>query len=292
MKTQQTMMGWVGGFSAAVLLTAASANGQTYRLASNGAIEGFEKVVLTDGSTIFVDATEATGVTSCFGNAGTHDHACIASALSLDRSRSARLVSRMQRTGANLIATIRGHAVSQVAEIDAVGMDTVTLRHARQVQPVAGTSVTVVTLTPRSKTVIPGEDVVVDVFISSVDPLRTFQVAVEAHGGASGTLERVEASIERERPDYVFAGIQAIDAADQNHGRLGATTFGVSVDASGTRYAGSFVFLASPDASGTFRVSVRPQLSFFTNDQAQDMPYRTLAAEVRVAVTKTIRAIR
>ncbi len=291
-KRTKTIEAWAGGFAIALTLAASPAKAQTYRLASHKAINGFEKVQLADGSTVYLGDAVPSGAKPCSTHNKGRDHTCTAAELSLSGSLAARIAMSVQRTGANLIAVSRDNVLIELSEIDAVSLSTITLRNTRQVQQAVDVGTAVVTLSTRSASVTPGDAVTVDVFVSGVDQLRTFQVSVEATGGTSGSLDRVEASVDRERADYVFATIQAIDAADQLHGRVGATTMGGSVNAQDKRYLGTFTFMASRDASGTFGFTVRPLLSFLSDAIAQDLAYRTTANAVQVATGKTTRVTR
>lgn len=141
-----------------------------------------------------------------------------------------------------------------------------------QVDPIPlGATLTVVT---RSTNIGPGESVTADVYLSGTEELKLYQVRVDAVGGTSGQLERVDMVIDKSRDDYVFSAMQVVDAVDTEGGRMGAVLFNGSAQVTDAAYLGSFTFVASPDASGTFkvRISVGPD-SFLNNGADTPIPY-------------------
>jgi len=282
---------WVSGFVAVATMAASPALAKTYRLASRQATAGFEMVRLADGSALYLGDVVEAAAKSCDISHKRQGHKCAAT-LSLSGDAAARVAMRVQRTGVNLLATSQDNTVTELAEIDSVGVGGIALRPAHPVREVGDTKTALFSLSADSAAVVAGDAVSVDVFVSDVPQLRTFQVAVEATGGASGSLDRVGASVDRNRTDYVFASTEAIDAADQQHGRIGATTMGGSVTAQDAQYLGTFTFVASRDASGSFEFVVRPRLSFLSDADVQDIAYRANASTVRVAKKTTTRTIR
>lgn len=276
----------------ATTLAASPVEAQTYRLASEKAIRGFQKVSLTDGTTVYLGDTVAHGAKSCSTHSKSRDHACAASALALSDQSAARVAVSVQRTGADLIAGTDNTGVTELSAIASVGVDALILGNTRAVEQVRDDVTPVVSLRSSATTVSPGDAVDVDVYVSGADQLRTFQVSVEATGGTSGSLDRVSNGVDSDREDYVFSTIPSIDAADQVHGRVGATTIGGSVNATDAQYVGTFSFVASRDASGTFNFTIRPLHSFLNDEQAQDLQYRTTASAVQVAPRKSQRVTR
>ena len=147
----------------------------------------------------------------------------------------------------------------------------------------------VVTVVPQEAMGAAGDRFTVDVYISGVADLRTYQVALDTWGGATGSLTREDLSVDVDRADYVFGAAQAIQASDPVHGRIGAVLFDGSVDAADSRYLGSYTFQASRNASGTFTIGVQPGgNTFLADSRTQRMPFRTAAATVTVGAQRRL----
>jgi hypothetical protein len=112
-------------------------------------------------------------------------------------------------------------------------------------------------LTAREADVPAGGTLTVDVFVTAVAGLRAYQVALDAVGGDSGALRFESALVDDQHPNYVFAGQEAVNAADQKQGRVTSAMYAGSLDVGEPRYVGTYVFRASQDAQGTFLVQVR-----------------------------------
>lgn len=101
-----------------------------------------------------------------------------------------------------------------------------------------------------------GQSIVVDIFAESVVDLSGYQATVSLSGGLTGTLELQDLYIDATRPDYVFSGADNVRAIDLIGGRLaGARMTGGSSSADRV-YLGTYVFVASTDASGTFEIAI------------------------------------
>lgn len=107
-----------------------------------------------------------------------------------------------------------------------------------------------------------------DVFVQNVPDLRTYQVKLEVTGGTAGTLDMTEVRIDKTRPDYVFSGSEAIDAADHGGSRVGATLFNGTAAVTAPKYVGTWRYRPSPDAAGTFKIDVRGNDESFVSDEA------------------------
>jgi hypothetical protein len=132
----------------------------------------------------------------------------------------------------------------------------------------------------------------VDVFVQGATNLRSYQIGVLVTGGTSGDLLRDELQIEKTRPDFVFGDENAISAADQVGGRLGGVLIDGGVDRPAPAYLGTYSFHPSPDAAGTFEVSIdsRPQ-SFLSDAGNAMLEFRTApAALINIGLAPTERA--
>jgi hypothetical protein len=161
--------------------------------------------------------------------------------------------------GSNLIAagSLTVDAAAGRAAISGLGageLDRVTnLLRATNIMP-AGP---VITLVPSQSTFLSGGTITVDVFVTGVSDLRAYQVSLETLGGDAGRIALDNVRIESPRADFVFAGLQKVDAADSVGARVGSVLFNGSVDVPSTGYLGTFTLNASPDAKGTFVVRAR-----------------------------------
>jgi hypothetical protein len=133
----------------------------------------------------------------------------------------------------------------------------------------------------------------VDVFVQGATNLRTYQIGVDVTGGTRGELFRDELQIEKTRPDFVFGDQDAISAVDQVGGRLGGVLIDGGVDRPAAAYLGTYSFHPSPDAAGTFQVSIATGGKSFLSDPGNEMlEFRTApAALVTIGVAPTQRTI-
>ena len=115
-----------------------------------------------------------------------------------------------------------------------------------------------ISLVPSQTHVFPGRPVTVDVFVSGVESLRTFQVTMApVRGGNSGSLSIEDVTIDTTRSDYVYGNLEGIAAPDLSGVRLGGVLFSGGVDATEELYVGTFTYMPSADAEGEFRLTVR-----------------------------------
>lgn len=112
---------------------------------------------------------------------------------------------------------------------------------------------------------------IVDVFVEGVTSLRTYQVALTVNGGTAGQLVREDVDIDVARPDYVFAELDVIDAADKVGGRITSVLRDGVVDRSEPGYLGTYSFRPSAEANGTFEIAIDPSAKTFLADSGNDM---------------------
>jgi len=122
--------------------------------------------------------------------------------------------------------------------------------------PVVPTGATI-TFVPQQPKIEPGSTVLVDAFVSGANDLRAYQVAVDISGGQTGRFEMKDMYIDTARTDWVFADMQAVSAANRTGGRMMGALYSGGVNVSEPKYAGTLVLEASPDALGTFNISLR-----------------------------------
>ncbi|MGB0717231.1 MAG: putative metal-binding motif-containing protein [Phycisphaerae bacterium] len=101
-----------------------------------------------------------------------------------------------------------------------------------------------------------GETIEVRVLISHAPDRHTAQIAVDAQGGDSGNLELVDAWIEYESPDAAMANLSILDATNLTQSVTGAASLDGPVAVTAESHLATFMFEASPNAAGTFTVSI------------------------------------
>jgi hypothetical protein len=205
----------------------------------------------------------------------------------------------MKRTRADRLAAVAGGRTirtgvpeldSESGRITITGLAPSTARYlSRALTPASLRPVEpTIFLVATAKSVTPGGTVEVDVFASGVAGLHVYQVALEVDGGPRGGLAVSDLWVDADRPDYVFAGRQKIEAADRVGGRLGATLFDDSMNVSRGAYLGTFELHASRDAAGEFTVDARSadHASFIKDAGNHDIEF-----DVDASVTLTVETV-
>lgn len=115
-----------------------------------------------------------------------------------------------------------------------------------------------VTLVPSKTHVLPNSPVTVDVYVSGLANLRTYQITMaDPWGGKSGELTLTNIETDTTRSDYVYGKLAAIAAPDFTGHRMGGVLMNGAVDATqGDLYLGTVTYVPSPKAQGKFRISV------------------------------------
>ncbi len=241
----------------------------SFRLAATSPIRGFEAMTLGGERTVYVapEAALSAGEVVSAEAIATRSGSDIS--LSLTDESAGRLGAMLVSTGADHLAIFvggklvssgalsfdagRGVAtVSGLSSADARRVTRVTNR--KRAAPIG----TTVTLVPSQATIQPGEAVTLEVFVTGgISDLRAYQVALEISGGTAGVLTPDDLWMDTEKTDYVFRGLEKLDAVDHNGGRMGAVLLSGGAGAMETGYFGSYTLRASSDASGTFSVSIR-----------------------------------
>lgn len=128
----------------------------------------------------------------------------------------------------------------------------------------------------------PGDKILVDVLVQGLGDVRGYQVALDVTGGDTGKLEVDDIVIDSGREDYVFAGTESFNATDMRGFRMVNALPAGSVHPIGKTYLTTFVYVASSDALGDFRIAVKGGDSTVFLDSAGD------AMEVRTVAETTI----
>ncbi len=265
----------------------------SFRLASGAAVAGFTPQQTTEGDTIFVASQNLFTVADVYDLFASRVRNTQVVEMTLAPGISEKMAMAARETGINLVAILRGGRVVTVGAIEAIGIDEVTLSgfNAGEVTRLLRIVATkgfpggaaMVTVVPRSETATAGGAITVDLYVSNVAGLRTYQFALNVSGGDSGTLSRDFGEVDVTDAEFVFGADQVVQAVDERYGRFGATLFDGTVDVTGRRYLGSYTYQVSPDASGSFTIEVNPsQMSFLTDTAGKDIPFHAMPMTVAV----------
>ncbi len=265
----------------------------SFKLASTAAVTGFTAQQTTDGQTIYVASQTLFTIADVQALSSSRVRTTQVVAMTLAPGVSEKLAMSTGKTGANQIAMLRGGRVVTVGSIEAIGVDEATLSglNAGEVSRLSRIIATkglagdaaMVTVVPRSESATAGGTITVDVYVSNVAGLRTYQFALDVSGGATGTLSRDHGVVDVANAEYVFGADQVIQAVDEQYGRFGATLIRGSIDVTGQKYLGSYTYQVSPDATGSFTIEVnRSRVSFLTDTGGKDIPFHSLPTMVTV----------
>jgi len=146
----------------------------------------------------------------------------------------------------------------------------------------------VVSLKTKQLNATAGGQVIVEVYVTNVRDLSTYEMRLNVVGGDRGTLTLEKISVDQQREDYVFknAGVQILDVVDMSQQRVGMVRFGGGSDVAADKqaYLATFTYRVSGDASGKFAVSLgNPEAAFLNNSQALQIPHR-MAGNVEITV--------
>lgn len=245
----------------------------SYRLASTTTVQGFERMNLGREAAIYV-APKAVLSGSDIASVRTIDvRNGTDLALSLTGDAATRFGNLLSRHVADQLAIFSGKrlvAAGAVSFDGDEGLATISGLSSSQVQRLAGVlriqgvvpAGAVIALVPAQRVIQAGEATTIDVFVSRVSDLRSYQVSLTTSGGASGQLAIEDLSIDTDRADFVFGDRDKLKAADRVGKRIGAVLVDGGVDVAGQAYLGTYVVRASGDATGTFSINVR------TDDQS------------------------
>lgn len=153
----------------------------------------------------------------------------------------------------------------------------------------------VISLKTKQTTVAAGGQVIVEIFVTNVRDLATYEMRLNAVGGDRGTLTLEKIAVDQQRADYVFknAGVQILDMVDMTQQRVGMVRFGGGSDVAVNQqaYLATFTFRVSADASGKFAIALgNPEAAFLNNSAANQIPHRPAGnVEVTVGAVTPIR---
>ncbi len=264
----------------------------SFRVATAAATADFNKMVLRSGEVVYVSPTES------FSNRDVRSSEMVSTrsgetlTLSLTSDAAQRLAADTRAADADRLAIVKHGKLVAAGTIESVSSDGARIsglpigqasRLTRMLSVgQAVSSGPVLTLVPHTTSAGPGELFTVDVYVSGVSNLRTYQVAVDAFGGTSGALVREAGQIDSQRADYVFGTAQVINAVDETAGRMGGVLFTGAVDASSTKYLGTYNFRATADASGSFDLEVRLADSFLSDGRNERLAYTGQSTTVHI----------
>jgi len=264
-------------------------------LASLTPVDGFEVRAFGDVN-VYVSPRVALTEAALLTAESTTSRSGESVAISLTEPGLRRVRSLLRRDSVEQMAVITG---GRIIAMDSFTLDTaasslslsgLTPLEASQVtdliamSPVGAT----ITLVPSQSRAYPGRPVSVDIFVSGMTDLRTFQVPLDVVGGTAGTMAIEDVRIDRARSDYVFGTLQKVDAADQVGKRVGGVLISGGVDATEMSYLGTATLRPSADARGNFRVTVSggDRSTLLWTSQNTPVAFRTEAALIAVGTTR------
>lgn len=103
----------------------------------------------------------------------------------------------------------------------------------------------------------PGGRVEVKVFADGVDDLHDYQLVIDVLGGIKGGLNLVDVVIDQADPLYIFKDHASASLLDVPAGRVVNAVLEDGIRGTNGGYLATYVFEASADAAGVFRVFVR-----------------------------------
>jgi hypothetical protein len=261
----------------------------SFRLASTTPISGYDKMTMEGGGVVYVSARPIWSGGEVV-SAQSRDGAGLELTLTTEAAR--RVASLASGSGNRVAVFVDGKLASVGALNAGDGRTTITglnalsaervLRLLNGVRPAPQPSPTTAILS-----VVPagseGDLYFVDVFVQGVKGLRTYQITLEVEGGATGDLVREEVTVDEARPDFVFTELSYLVPADQVGGRVAGVLVNGPIDRAEPGYMGTYAYRATPDASGTFQVSIAESpRSFLADNDNTKMDFYASAAEITI----------
>jgi hypothetical protein len=263
----------------------------SFRLANSSPVSGYDKMTVpSDGTVVYVAPRPIWS-----GGEVISAQAREGGALELTlNSEAARRVANLARESGDRLAVFVDGKLTSVGILGAEsGRATITglnptstesvLRLLNGVRPTPQPNQTsaIMTVVPAG---VDGDLYTVDVFIQGVRSMRAYQVGLAVEGGTSGDLVREEVSIDEERADFVFSQLDYLAPADQVGGRAAGILRDGIVDRAEPGYLGTFAFRATPDASGTFQISIETDSKSLLADSQNEMMEFQVSAPASVTI--------
>jgi hypothetical protein len=240
--------------------------GVSFRLASATPARGYEAVTVGRDETLYVSPVTAIAPGDIVSTESLATRSGSDMSMTLTAEAAARLGDVLSKQPGDRVALyVSGQAVvSAGLRFDSNGgVATITGLSAAQAERVSslmtrgsGPSGPTLTAVASRAQIMPGETVNVDIYVSGVNELRTYQLTVDVTGGTAGALNTSDLWVTDSRPDFVFGNLQKLDGMDKVGSRIGVVLMSGSVNAEQSHYVGTFALTASDHASGAFRVNV------------------------------------
>ncbi len=268
-RSRMMVMAWVasglvwssafaGDRTAGVVERPAKASVVSVRLASEVASPGMDKVVTDNGQVLYVSKEPVlTGADLLSATSGADGHSV---ALKVSQGKEAAIVGRVAIfVDGNFVGAphTSKNADNSIALIGLDPQQAARVSRSIVTRPVDPTSAQIVLVPQQPGPIEPGGTIIVDAFIDSAVDLRAYQVAVEITGGTAGQVAIKDMLVDNARPDWVFAGQQAVNAANRVGGRMMGALYSGGINVAERKYAGTIVLEASADAFGSFTIKLR-----------------------------------
>ena len=121
-------------------------------------------------------------------------------------------------------------------------------------------------------------------FVGNFADLRGYEIALDVTGGELGELRLEEVRIDKDRKDYVFAGLDTGHAADLTGGRVVCVALDEGVAGPEEYYAATFVYRPSGDAKGTFTIAPKGGDATVATDTAGQALELQINGDVKITV--------
>lgn len=262
------VVGWIGMESARADRPS-KGSGVSLRLASATPARGLEKVTV-GGRTLYVASKASLSASDVISTESIASRDGSDVSLTLTQTGADRLAELIETYGGDYAVLYNGGkaTVAGALSVDD-GVPTITglsdVAAAQLTRAISGRRTIdggpTMAVVASNSAIAPGEAVTLDVFVSGVPSLRTYQVTLGITGGDGGRLVVEDLWIDHDRSDYLFGTQQKLDAVDRTGDRMGGVMLEGGVEALNRTYVGSYNIRASADASGAFRVNV------ITNDR-------------------------
>jgi hypothetical protein len=238
----------------------------TLRLATDVPTRGMEKITV-GGQTLYVSGKAGISGREVISTESIESRDGSDVELSLTKSGAARLADLLGADGTKQAVLFSGRKAIMAGSLSLSndqGVATITGLNAddaeQLTQMIGGRHVIgsgpTLTVVANTTSIAPDSAVTLDIFITGVASLRTYQTKIDISGGDTGNLTVDDVFIDHARPNYVFGSAPKLDAVDRSGNRIGAVLMDGGVDATSAKYVGSYTVRASSDASGTFSVNV------------------------------------
>lgn len=261
-------------------------------MASTTPVDGYRKTVADDGEALYIAPRASWTAVDVLSGQLLASRAGASVELSLSGDATKHL-SAMAHKGSNAqLAVFVGREMVGAGTVTPQGrVSVMALTGAQADQLMRAVNGEAVISTGPSVSVVPAGELdgryLIDVYVHNVAGLRSYQMTLRAGGGEDGRLELDEVTIDSRREDYVFGESQIVTATSPISARLGAVLYNGTVDVDGAAYLGTYGYLPSANARGTFRINVEVSSDSLLANEGNAQIGFSVGGDARIAVGMT-----